>query len=281
MLLPAVIWIVALTIFPLLYSLWIAFTSQRLGVSGQWIGFDNFARALTDERFLSSLRFTAFFVIVAVAIEMVLGFALALLLDTVVSLRGIVRTIWTMPLFATPVAIAYLGLTLFNETGGPINSLLASLGLPGVPWLSSVAVAPWTVVLLDVWQWTPFVVLILFAALQSVSVETIEAARVDGAGPLALVRYVLLPLLRPAIVTVVFLRFTDAVKMFDFSFALTGGGPGTSTEVASLYVYRRALQDFNLGYGAALAYILFVLALVVGLTLLAQFRRTSIPEAQG
>jgi multiple sugar transport system permease protein len=272
MLMPTVVWIVALTIFPLVYSLWIAFTSQRLGVTGQWVGLDNFARALSDDRFRASIRFTLFYVTAAVLIEIALGLLLALLLDTVASIRGAVRTAWTLPLFATPVAVAYLSLTLFNETGGPVNAALRGLGLDGVAWLSSQQVAPWTLILLDVWMWTPFVVLILFAALQAVSVELIEAARVDGASSLSLVRLVV-NLLRPAILTVLFLRFADAVKVFDFAFALTGGGPGTTTETASLYVYRRALGEFNLGYGSALAWLIFVLALVIGGIMLSWLRR--------
>jgi multiple sugar transport system permease protein len=273
MLAPAILWMLALSIFPLVYSLYIAFTSYRLGSEAQWIGVDNFDRLLSDDRLLEAVQFTAFFVGAAVSIELVLGFALALLLDTVTRGRGAVRTIWTLPLFATPVAIAYLSLTLFAESGGPVNAALRGLGLEGVAWLSSGSTARWTIVLLDVWQWTPFVVLILFAALQSIPPELIEAARVDGASPWRLIRHLIFPALVPAILTVLFLRVADAIKMFDFAFALTGGGPGTSTETASMYGYRQALENFSLGYGSAVAYGLFVLALVLGGGILLVLRR--------
>lgn len=275
MLAPAIIWILALTIFPLGYSLWIGFTNQQLGMPAQWVGWQNFSQALGDQRFIASLKFTAFYVVAVVTIEILVGFFLALLLDAVTRARGAVRTIWMLPLFATPVAVSYLSLTLFNETSGPLNALLQTLGLPGVSWLSNHAVAPWTLVLLDVWQWTPLVVLILFAALQGIPGEQAEAARVDGAGTAGLIWHIVLPRLRPAIVTVLFLRFADAVKVFDYAFALTGGGPGTSTETASLYTFRRAIGEFNLGYGSALAYIMFVVAVVVGTALLTLLQRTN------
>jgi multiple sugar transport system permease protein len=276
---PAVGWILVLSIFPMLYSLYIAFTSKRFGSTSRWVGLDNFQRALTDDRFLEALRFTAIFVGAAVTIELILGFVLAVLLDSVTRGRGAVRTIWTMPLFATPVAIAYLSLTLFNESGGPVNAMLGALGFDSVRWLSSQSVAPWTLILLDVWQWTPFVVLILFAALQSIPIELIEAARVDGASSWQIVRHLVMPMVVPAILTVLFLRVADAIKMFDFAFALTGGGPGTSTETASLYTYRQALDNFSLGYGSALAYVLLIIASVVGGVLLMLMRRVASRQA--
>jgi multiple sugar transport system permease protein len=276
MLAPAIVWILGLAIFPLLYSLYLSFTSRRLGGStGEWVGFDNFSQAFSDPRFVDALQFTAVFTVASVSIEMVLGLALALLLDTVTRARGTVRTIWTLPLFATPVAIAYLALTMFNEDGGFVNSALDGLGLGRVPWLSSPDVAPLTIILLDVWQWTPFVVLILFAALQSIPTDIAEAARVDGATTGQFVRTLVLPLLTPALLTVLFLRIADSVKMFDFAFALTGGGPGTSTEPASLYVFRQALDGFRLGYGSALAYILFAASILVGAFILAWVRRVT------
>jgi multiple sugar transport system permease protein len=272
---PAVGWILVLSIFPMIYSLYIAFTSKRFGGTSRWVGFENFSRALSDERFLAALKFTALFVGAAVTIEMILGFILAVVLDSVTRGRGAVRTIWTMPLFSTPVAIAYLSLTMFNEGDGPINAGLKALGLGGVRWLSSEHAAPWTIILLDVWQWTPFVVLILFAALQSIPTELVEAARVDGAASRQIIRHLVLPMVVPALLTVLFLRVADAVKMFDFAFALTGGGPGTATEPASLYTYRQALDNFNLGYGSALAYVLLIIASVVGGLLLVLSRRVA------
>jgi multiple sugar transport system permease protein len=276
MLVPAVVWILALALFPLLYSLYLSFTSRRLsGTTGAWVGLDNFSQAFSDARFVDALQFTAIFTVTSVGIEMVLGFALALLLDSVTRARGTVRTIWTLPLFATPVAIAYLALTMFNESGGLVNSALEGIGLGGVQWLSSPSVAPLTIILLDVWQWTPFVVLILFAALQSIPTEISEAARVDGATTPQFIRTLVLPLLKPALLTVLFLRIADSVKMFDFAFALTGGGPGTSTEPASLYVFRQALDNFRLGYGSALAYILFAASILLGTAILAWVRRAT------
>jgi multiple sugar transport system permease protein len=280
MLAPTIVWILGLAIFPLLYSLYLSFTSRRLGggSSGGWVGFQNFSNALSDPRFADSLKFTALFTVTSVSIEMVLGLALALLLDTVTRARGTVRTIWTLPLFATPVAIAYLALTMFNEGGGIVNSALGSLGLGPVPWLSSPDVAPLTLILLDVWQWTPFVVLILFAALQSIPTDISEAARVDGATTRQFIRTLVLPLLKPALLTVLFLRIADSLKMFDYAFALTGGGPGTSTEPASLYVFREGLESFRLGYASALAYILFAGSILIGVLILTLIRRIT---AQG
>jgi len=271
-----VVWILALAIFPLLYSLYLSFTSRRLGgTTSHWVGLENFSQAFSDARFIDALKFTAVFTAASVGIEMVLGFALALLLDSVTRARGTVRTIWTLPLFATPVAIAYLALTMFTESGGLINSALQGIGLGGVHWLSNPRVAPLTLILLDVWQWTPFVVLILFAALQSIPTEISEAARVDCATTPQFIRTLVLPLLKPALLTVLFLRIADSVKMFDFAFALTGGGPGTSTEPASLYTFREALDNFRLGYGSALAYVLFAASVLLGTAILAWVRRAT------
>lgn len=283
MLVPTIVWILGLAIFPLLYSLYLSFTSRRLGggSSAQWVGLENFSNAFADPRFVDALKFTALFTVTSVSIEMVLGFALALLLDTVTRARGTVRTIWTLPLFATPVAMAYLALTMFNEGGGIVNSGLESIGLGGVPWLSDPSIAPLTIILLDVWQWTPFVVLILFAALQSIPTDISEAARVDGATTRQFIRTLVLPLLKPALLTILFLRIADSLKMFDFAFALTGGGPGTSTEPASLYAYREGLESFRLGYASALAYILFAASILVGALILAWIRRSTAQGAAG
>ncbi|RME51070.1 MAG: sugar ABC transporter permease, partial [Caldilineae bacterium] len=178
---PAVIWVLLFTIFPLLYALYTSFYSFRFGKRNQFVLFTNFGRLFTDQNLHNGLRVTLIFVIVTVTVEMIVGFALALLLNQEIRGKNILRAIMILPLFATPVAMGYLGITLFYEENGPINEALRALGNPGIPWLSSPRWAPVAVMLVDIWQWTPFVFLVALAGLQSLPEDVYEAARVDGA----------------------------------------------------------------------------------------------------
>src|SRR5215211_7279082 len=180
-LLPGVFWIVLFTIFPLLYAIGMSLHAYRFGMQGAFIGLGNFQRLLTDPVLREDLLTTFQFVIASVAIEMVFGVGLALLFTREMRGRGFLRTLATLPLFTTPVAIGYLGITLFYEEGGPINAFIGTLGGPQIPWLSSPFWAKAAIILLDIWQWTPFVFLVSLAGLQSMSQDLLEASEVDGA----------------------------------------------------------------------------------------------------
>ena len=267
---PAVLWMLIFTVFPLLYAIYTSLHSYRFGRVAGFVGADNFERLLIDSNLHSSLGVTLRFVIAAVAIEMILGFALALLVHRDFRLRGLVRTAMILPLFATPVAIGYLAITLFYERNGPVNLLLSFLFGIEIPWLSHPTWALLSVILVDVWQWTPFVFLISLAALQSLPDELYEAAQIDGAGSLGLFRYLTLPLMAPTLWLILLLRLVEAFKVFDIPVSLTLGGPGRATEVFSLFTYRTAMRFFDFGYAAAQAFLLLAIVMVI-VTLL--FRR--------
>ncbi len=265
-LLPAAVWVLAFTIFPVLYALYTSFWSYRFGKRNQFVGFDNFVRLFTDSNLHQSLVVTLTFVVVTVTVEMILGFALALLLNQEMRGKNILRAIMILPLYATPVAMGYLGITLFYEINGPINSFIQFLGGDGVPWLSSPRWAPIAVMIMDIWQWTPFVFLITLAALQGLPKDLYEAAEVDGATWIKSFRHITMPLMGPVLWLVLLLRLVEAFKVFDIPMSLTLGGPGRATEVYSMFTYRTALRFFDHGYAAAQGILLlFIVMLTVTL----------------
>jgi multiple sugar transport system permease protein len=260
---PAVVWILAFTIFPLLYALYTSLYSFRYGQRLGFTGLENFARLFTDSNLLSSLRITLTFVVGTVTVQMVLGVALALLLSREIRGSNVIRGIATLPLFATPVAVGYLAITLYYERNGPLNSLIRALGGENIPWLSDPTWALVSVILVDIWQWTPFVFLITLAGLQSLPSELYDAARVDGASAAQNFRFLTLPLLAPLLWLILLLRMVEAFRVFDIPVSLTLGGPGRATEVYSLYTYRTAMRFFDHGYAAAQGILLLVIVMFI------------------
>lgn len=262
-LVPAVIWIVAFTVFPLLYALRTSFYSFRFGQINQFVGLDNFVRLFTDRNLHHGLRVTLIFVAVTVFVEMVVGFGLALLLNREMRGKNVLRAIMILPLFATPVAVGYLGITLYYERNGPINAFVRALGGSDIPWLSDPGWALISVMILDIWQWTPFVFLVCLAALQGLPQDLYEAARVDGGSGRQVFRYITLPLMTPILWLILLLRLVEAFKVFDIPTSLTLGGPGRATEVYSLFTYRTALRFFDHGYAAAQGFLLLIIVMLI------------------
>jgi multiple sugar transport system permease protein len=289
---PAVIWVLAFTVFPLGYSLYLAFykieqkvevkreKQPMLDAAGQpvlddagqprtknvvikeqvntatFIGLDNFKRMLTDTQVHEAVRVTLTFVLIAVPLELVLGFLLAVLFNQHIFGRPILRAFMILPIFATPLAVGYTFFTIFYEVGGP-------LAWTGIPFLSNPTWALMSVIIVDVWQWTPFCFLVFLAALQGVPDELYEAARVDGANAWDMLKEVMLPLLIPTIVIVLLLRMAEALKLFDIPFALTGGGPGVATQPFSMLAFRTGLRFFDLGYASAMSYAFLAVIMIV------------------
>lgn len=281
-LLPAVFLLIAFVIFPLLWSLGISFTDvQRGGSPGTGLfgwGFNftgrNYARLFTDERLHIATRNTVFFVFFGVALQYVLGLALALLLDQPFKGRNLARVIFLLPMMTTPVAVGYLGRMFFDPARSPIADLFQTV--PGwfgadpifVPWLTNPAYARWTIVLIESWQWTPFMTLLLLAGLQAIPKELYEAARVDGASGVQIFRSIIFPLLLPISVTTILIRGLEIFKIIDIIVVSTGGGPGSATESLTMYVFRTALTFGNYGYAAAIAFVLLVLVVIFTTTFL-------------
>lgn len=263
-LLPAVVWIILFTVFPLIYALYTSFYSFTTGGKrNQFVGLDNFARLLTDQNLHQGLRNTLVFVVATVTIEMLLGVALALLLNRETRGKNVFRAIMILPLFATPVAVGYLFITMYYEENGPFNSLVRFFGGSNIPWLSDPSWAQVSVILVDIWQWTPFVFLVVLAALQGLPVDVYEAATVDGASGWQLFRRITLPLLRPTLWLILLLRLVEAFKVFDIPSSLTLGGPGQATKVYSMFVYETSRRFKNHGYGAAEGILLLVIVMLL------------------
>ena len=270
-LLPAVLLFVLLTIYPVANLFRMSVSTIEFTQAGE-------AWTLTPMRNLALLRAdavipaavwnTVVFVVVAVIVEMVLGLALALLVAGVTRGKGLLRTVMILPILVPPVAIGSMWKLLYNYDFGVFNQALVAVGLPPANWLGSTSLALWSVILVDVWHWVPFVFLILFAAVEALPVDVLEAARVDGATRRQLLFRVMLPLLRPAIVVALLFRTILAFKVFDEVYLLTSGGPGTSTELVSLYLYKVFFEQNQLGYGALLS--LALIAAIVAFLLVGQ-----------
>ena len=265
---PAVGVLLLLTIFPALYLLWASFRRFNLMTpdNAAFIGLENYRNIATNADIRHSMLVTILFVGAAVGIELILGLLLALILAPKSRSNAAAATLLILPMAVTPVVSALVWRELFNPNYGWVNYYLRQIGIMNEPiaWLSNPQTSWFTVISLDVWQWTPFVALILMAGLQGIPPEPREAAAVDGAEGWRLFWDVTFPLLRPFVAIAVLLRTLEAFKTFGTIRVLTGGGPGISTEIINLTIYRTALQDFSVGAAASLgiAFLVFLSILV-------------------
>lgn len=257
---PTIAVLLALTIYPLIYSVKISLQ----GESGNWT-FQNFARLLHDQFFLSALAHTIFYAAVALTCEFFIGLALALLLNSQMRGRTAFRSLLLVPMMLPTVVVGVVWRLLLNSNFGAVNGTLKSFGLPieSLTWTASPKLAMASVIIADIWQWTPFVFLILLAGLQAIPQEPYEAALIDGASAWQTFRHVTLPLLKPAILIVLLLRTMDLLRVFDQIFVLTEGGPGFATETVSLYIYRTAFRFSNFGYATAMSFVLLLITNVI------------------
>jgi multiple sugar transport system permease protein len=289
---PAVIWVLLFTVFPLVYSLYISLNTVEskvkpeqvrvpildeagkpvLDEQGQpktklqvnrvnvttytWKGLTNYVRLFHDGQVASAVKVSAIFALVAVPTQIILGILLALLFNRPMPFRGVLRVAMMLPIFATPLAVGYLFFTILYEEGGPLAFL-------HIPFLSNPDWALFSVILVDLWQWTPFCFLVFLAALQGMPDEQIENARLDTNSRWQIFWGVILPLLQPTIIIVLLLRLAEALKLFDIPFALTGGGPGIATQSYSFFAYRTGLRYFDVGYASALAYGLLIIVMII------------------
>jgi multiple sugar transport system permease protein len=248
---PAIGGFALVAAYPLLAVLWLSLR-RRMPVFAidRFVGLSNFLYMLHDSRFWNALANTAYFTAVSVALELVLGLALALGLRRAFPGRGLVRTALLVPWVVPTVVASKMWAWMLAPEVGLVNRLL---GRPDIDWLGSPALAIHAAIAVDVWKTTPFVALLLGAALEMIPADLYRAARVDGAGPLRTFREVTLPLLGPAILVTLLFRTLDAFRVFDSIFVLTGGGPANTTETLSIYAYKVLFQTLQFGYGSALA----------------------------
>lgn len=254
LLLPVLGTVVVIATIPFILALLRALTADN----GQFVGLRNFDRALRNPQLLQSVKQTAIYAAIVLPSEILLGLGLALLVHRTVrsaALRAVIFVTAMIPIFIPQVAVGVVFRLVFGPDYGVINAVLGLRGHDQILWLSQPVLAMLSVAIVDIWQWTPFVYLIMFAGLQTVPSESVEAAQVDGAGSWTQFRHIELPYLRPLLLLVLFFRIADVLRVFDHVFILTGGGPGATTQFLSLYMYRIAFPFSDLGQASALAVI--------------------------
>lgn len=265
---PAVILLALFTLFPFIYSVRLSFLSWNLikpYLGKPFVGFGNYTTLLNTPRFWHSLRVTCIFVIGSTGISVLSGLGIALLLNQ--SFRGntFFRTVFLLPMFITPVVIGIMWRFLLNPELGILNYILGLVGIRQSGWLTSPPLALFTVIMVDVWEWTPLVILICLSGLQSLPSEPFEAAAVDGARLWQTFVYITLPSMKRLLATVVLIRTTDAFRVFDIIFVTTHAGPGVATENLNIYGYINAFEYFHVGYATTIILVLLAMIITTGI----------------
>jgi len=276
-LLPGVLLLAALTLYPLVNLARMSVSTIEFTQGAETWTFTpraNLAQLAADDVLRPALVNTVVFVVVSVAVEMIVGLALAIAVAGLSRGKQWVRTVMILPILVPPVAIGSMWKLMYNYDFGIFNQALTAIGVTPVNWLGSTSLALASVIVVDIWHWVPFVFLILFAAVEGLPVDLLEAARVDGATRWQVVSRIMIPLLRPAIVVAFLFRTILAFKVFDEVFLLTSGGPGTATELVNLHLYKVFFEQNQLGYGALLS--LAVIAAIVAFLLVARRVSTAV-----
>ncbi|MGE5262031.1 MAG: carbohydrate ABC transporter permease [Acidobacteriota bacterium] len=274
--LPAILFILVMMVFPILYTVWNSLTpwSISAGRPATFFGLTNYLSLPEDARFVASIFRTFYFTILAVTLEVILGVAIALVLNREFRFKRIVNSIMLLPMMATPVAIAMVWLLMYEPTSGIINFLLRSANLPLPLWVYNANSVIPALALVDIWEWTPMIVLISLAGLAALPHDPFEAATVDGATTWQTIRYVTLPMLFPTISVATLLRLIDALKTFDIIYTMTQGGPGFASETLNIYTYQQAFGYFNFGYASSVLVVFF--AIVLSISLLVTYSRRTL-----
>jgi multiple sugar transport system permease protein len=273
----AVIILLALTVFPLVYSLALSFHKWSLTKPGPWrfVGLLNYWDILKNPVFWRVIMNTFVFTVSAVTLQFVIGLGLAHLFYRELRGESVLRSTLVLPMMVPPILIGLIWLFMYKKDFGIINNMLKLLSIEPITWLSKPSTAMSAIIIADVWQWTPFMFLLLLAGLKSLPVELFESARIDGASSWQIFRYVTLPLLKPIIAIAIIIRFMDAFREFDKIFQLTGGGPGVATETISLFIYRNGFRYFKMGYASALSYLTLIIIVAFTMVYIRAVRRSA------
>ena len=268
-LLPGLLVLIAILIFPVVFTVRLSFSgwdSFNPGLS--YVGLENYIRLFTDDaRFWQAFGRLSLLSVTTVLIQYVLGFALALLVWKNIRFKRFFRVLFLIPMMSTPVIMTVIWRTIFHESLGPINDFLSVFGF-APQWLSNDVLAKISVMIVEVWQWTPFMFLLLLAGLLSLPKEPYLAAEVDGAGPVRKFIYVTFPMMAPISIGAIIIRLIEASKIMDTIYVMTSGGPGTSTETSSFYIFIKGLREFQMGYSAAMSFTYLVI-MIISLTIIA------------
>lgn len=265
--LPAVLFVVVLMVFPVAYTFFLSFTDWTL-TSGRplsVVGLKSYLQVLKEPRFLEALGRTFYFTFGSVIVEMLLGTALALILNRSFKGKGVVKTLLLLPLVATPVAIGIVWNLFYDPTIGILNYVLSVLKLPQSGWVSDAKSVMPSLIIVDIWQWTPMITIIVLAGLAGLSSEPYESAMVDGASARQVLFHITLPMLMPTILTAVILRAIDALKTYDIIYSMTGGGPGYASENLNVLSFKYSFEYFRMGQSAVMLVFLFIIVLLFSL----------------
>ncbi len=273
---PAMLTLVVVALVPFLYTVWLSLHEMQYARVGEWAGLANYRTLLGNARFWHSVWISALFVAIAVPLEFGLGLLGAVILNQGVRFRSLIIPVLFVPAMMAPIVVAILWKVMLAGSWGLLSyNVLERFGIiSGISVLASPALALYALIFIDVWQWTPFVMLALFAGLQSLPVAPYRAAAVDGATPLQTFRRLTVPLLTPLMAVIVLLRLIDAFKVFDTIFLLTGGGPGQATESLSLFTYKTVFDFWNLGTATATAVVIWIMFFVFSNVFYQVARRT-------
>ena len=270
---PAVLWVIGFTFFPIFSAVNYSLANYVLGRGiTKYVGLQNFVNVLSDGGFWYSLFITVIYVAVSVPIEVAIGFVLAWIITVGLPGKGIFRAIFTAPLFTMEVAIGYLGVTMFTSQGGMVANLLGWTGLE-IPWMATATGGLAAAILLDIWQWTPFVFLMALAALAAIPNDIYDAAMLEASNHWQVLRHVGIPLAWPVMTVAILLRLVEGLKTFGLPFALTSGGPGTSTQLFSIKDYLATIQFFDFGRGSAMGILYLIMVSVVITVFFQQMRK--------
>ncbi len=263
---PAGLVLAVALFYPILYMIYASFLdwnpSQRIG-EADFVGIRNYTKLFSDNAFRESMGVTLKFAAVVVSIEMFLGVGLALLLDRNIRGMSVLRTLFILPMMIAPIVVGLMWRYMYHPTVGIFNKTLKSWGLDSIPWLSDGSWAFASIVIADVWQWTPFIFILSLAALQSLPKSAMEASRIDGASGWQQIIYIKLPLMMPVLIVTLLLRLIDAFKVLEVILVMTNGGPGLSTEILSIRINRTASEFRELGEAAAMSNLLLIVLLIL------------------
>lgn len=268
---PAVLIVLAMAIFPLIYSLANSFMSLRLipPRPAKFVGLDNYADLLVDDRFWQVVGTTSLIAFASVAVQFIIGFSIALSLVKRVPGANFFRVGFLLPMLVAPVAVALVARQILNPTMGPLNQITTFFGFANLPFLTETKWALGSLITVEIWQWTPLMILLLLAGLQSLPEDVYEAAELENASGWQQFWGITFPLMLPMSAAVVFIRIVESFKIIDTVFVMTGGGPGISTETLTLFAYQEGFKKFNLGYTSALSFLFLAVVLTISLLYLA------------
>jgi multiple sugar transport system permease protein len=265
---PGLLVTLAIIIFPWVFTVWMSLHEWKLGGAAQWVGLRNYVELATNQRFLESIWHTFYFTAVAVVLPLVLGTYAAVVFHREFPFRGVLRTIFIMPMMATPVAIALVWTMMFHPQLGVLNYLLGLVGIGPSEWVFARHTVIPSLALVEVWLWTPFVMIIVLGGLAAVPTEPYESALLDGATQWQMFWRITFPLVLPFIVVAGIIRTIDALKAFEVIYVISNGGPGTASETINLYLYSQAFAYYNVGNASAVVVVFFAIIVVLSLVLL-------------